>query len=78
MERMNAPEVEAVIKYGQMLLKAVSERVLTLLALLGCSCVFGYAMLYPDWMRFAGAAAFAVLVFWPCVRLEAAKKEDAQ
>lgn len=76
MERITAPEVDAVIRFAQAGLRLLSERVLTLLALAGCVSLFWWAMLYPDWMRLAGAGAFAVLVFWPCVRLEAAKKES--
>jgi hypothetical protein len=75
MDRMQAPEAQAVIEFAQTCLKVVSLRVLTLLALLGCSVMFGYAMLEPNWMRLVGAGGFALLVFWPCVRLESNRKE---
>lgn len=70
-----APEVEAVIKFSRIGLRALSERALSLTALVGCMALFGYAAVEPDWKRVAGACAFAVLVFWPLLRLEAAKKE---
>lgn len=73
---MRPPEVEAVIKFARTGLIAISERVLTLLGLLGVCAMFAYAMLNPDWFRVGGACAFAVLVFWPLMRLEAAKKEQ--
>lgn len=75
MNAMRPPEVEAVIRYAQITLAAVSERALTLLGLAGCVTMFGWAMLNPDWFRVGGACAFAILVFWPLLRLEAAKKE---
>lgn len=75
MNAMRPPEVEAVIAFARIALKAFSERVLTLLAMIGGFVLFGYVLLYPDWIRAATAAAYAVLVLWPIVRLEAAKKE---
>lgn len=75
MNAMRPPEVEAVIAFARQAMVALSERVLTLLGLLGTCAMFTYAMLNPDWLRFGGACAFAMLVFWPLMRLEAAKKE---
>lgn len=72
---MRPAEVDAVIKFARIGLQTMSERVLSVMALVGCMALFGYAAAEPDWKRVAGACAFAVLVFWPLLRLEAAKKE---
>ncbi len=73
---MRAAEVDAVIKFARIGLQSLSERALSWTALAGCMGLFGYAASEPDWKRVAGACAFAVLVFWPLLRLEAAKKEQ--
>lgn len=75
MNKMQAPEVEAVIRFAQAGLLALTDRVMTLLSLGGCIVLFGWLMHEPDWIRFAGACAFSLLVFYPLMRLEAAKKE---
>ena len=76
MDAMKPREVEAVIKFAQAGLVALSERVLTLLSLAGCVGAFGYTMLEPRWERLAAACLFALLVFWPCMRLESSKRKE--
>lgn len=75
MKTMQAPEIEAVIQFARTGLLALTDRVLTFLSLLGTMALFGWVMLEPNWIRFAGACAFALLVLWPLMRHEAAKKE---
>jgi len=76
MNKMQAPEVEAVIRFAQAGLLALTDRVFTLVSLLGTTTLFGWVMLEPNWIRLAGACAFALLVLWPLMRHEAAKKES--
>ena len=76
MNKMQAPELEAVIRFARAGLLALTDRVLTLVSLLGTTVMFGWVMLDPNWIRFAGACAFALLVLWPLMRHEAAKKES--
>jgi len=74
---MSSPhEIEAVIKFARIGLKVLSERALTWAALLGCMVSFGWALYNPDWVRVAAAVGFATLVFWPLLRLEAAKTKE--
>lgn len=75
MQNMRSAELDAVIRFAQAGLTALTDRVLTLLSLAGSVAMFGYLMLEPTWIRFAGACAFAVLVQYPLMRHEAAKKE---
>lgn len=75
MNKMMAPEIEAVIRFAQAGLLALTDRVLTVLSLLGTMSLFAWVMWEPHWIRFAGACAFALLVLWPLMRHEAAKKE---
>ncbi len=72
---VNPAEVEAVIKFARTGMQAFSERVLTFTGLLACIGVFGAVLYEPTWTRVAAGSAFAVLVFWPIVRLETRKKE---
>lgn len=75
MDQMRPAEVEAVIKFARAGLTALSERALTWTGLAGCMAAFGYAAYEPDWVRVAAACAFAVLCFWPLLKLESSKKE---
>lgn len=75
MSDMRPAEVDAVIRFAQIGLRTLSERALTWTALAGCMASFGYAAMEPDWIRVGGACAFAVLVFWPLLKLETLRKD---
>ena len=76
MESMRPVEVEAVIRFAQTGLRVLSERLLTLLALVGALGAFAWVMVAPDWIRASSAACYAVLVLWPCIRLESSKQKE--
>lgn len=78
MNTMRPAELEAVIRYARAVTTVASERILTYLGFLAASAIFGFAMWEPDWKRAATASLFAVLVYWPAVRLESAQKQAAQ
>lgn len=48
----------------------LNARLFTLLGTLLAAAMFGWVLWQPDWIRFAGACAFALLVFWPLQRME--------
>lgn len=52
----------------------LNARLFTLVGLLFCAVGFGWVMWMPDWVRLAGACAFALLVFWPLQRMEARRE----
>lgn len=59
-------------------LRALSERILSMMALLmtfGLAC---WAMYDPNWQRDGIAAFFAVAVFLPCVWRDRRKDENSQ
>lgn len=72
---MRPAEVDAVIKFARIGLQALSERVLTFTGMLACIGIFGWALYDGAWAATATASAFAVLVYWPAVRLESKRKE---
>ena len=72
---MRPAEVDAVIKFARMGMQTLSERALTYVGLLASIGIFGWAIYDGAWSATATACAFAVLVFWPLVRLESKKKE---
>lgn len=75
MDKIQAPEIEAMVRFARAGLLALSERVLTLLGLIMSFSLAGWSMLEPTWQRGAIVAAFAILVYWPLVRLETKRKE---
>lgn len=72
---MQTPEILAVIRFAQVLLRVVSERLLLILGMVICAVLFGWVMLAPDWIRVAGACAFAILVYLPIVRQDRAQQQ---
>ena len=75
MESMKAAEIDAVIKFAMNGLRMLGTRILTLLSLAGAITLFAYASVTPDWIRVAGAALYAVLVYWPAMKLETKQGE---
>ena len=52
----------------------LNARLFTLAGLCMAFILFGWVMLTPDWIRFAGACAFSLGVFWPLQRMEARRE----
>jgi hypothetical protein len=48
----------------------INARLFTLLGALLAWALFGWVLWQPDWIRFAGACAFALMVFLPLQRME--------
>lgn len=70
---MNAPELEAIIKFGQIGIRTLATRVLTFVGFIACAAAFGVALWLPTWERATIASLFALLVYWPLIRLETRK-----
>ncbi len=64
------PELIALARFCQAALIMLNARMFTLLGMLLCAGLFAWTMLDPHWIRFAGACAFAVLVYIPVQRME--------
>lgn len=73
---MKPAEIQAVVQFARVALKVVSERSLTLLGMVICAVLFGWVLMAPDLIRLAAASLFAMIVYWPLVRLEKAKQEQ--
>jgi hypothetical protein len=71
-------EIEAIIKFAMVGAKIMAERVLTILGFLACAGAFGYALYAPNWERATIASLFAVLVYWPLVRMEKRKQAESE
>lgn len=59
-------------------LRVLTDQLLTTVALLICGVLFGWVLYAPDWIRLAGASAFAILVYLPLVRAEARKQQPQE
>lgn len=64
------PELLALTRFCQAALIMLNARMFTLLGMCLCAALFGWTMLDPHWIRFAGACAFAGLVYLPALRME--------
>ncbi len=64
-------ELVMIANVAQSLMLVLNARLFTLLGMFFCAAAFGWTMWQPDWIRFAGACAFSVLVYWPVTRMEA-------
>lgn len=64
-------EVMIVARVAQAMLLVINARLFTLLGMFFCAAGFGWVLWEPNWIRAFGACAFAVLVYWPLVRMEA-------
>ncbi len=63
-------ELMVIARVASAALTILNARLFTLLGMLLCAAAFGYVLWQPDWIRFAGACAFAALVYLPIVKLE--------
>jgi len=63
-------ELIRLARFCQAALLLLNARMFTLLGMLLSACLFGWVLWQPDWIRFAGAVAFAILVFMPLQRME--------
>ena len=67
---MEAADIQAVIKFGQLGLQILAKRILTYFGFIACAGVFGVAMWLPSWERAVTASLFALLVYWPILKHE--------
>ena len=67
-----APELKAVIQFVTIAQQVLALRILTYLGFIAATCLFGVALWLPSWERAVTASAFAVLCYWPLIRLERA------
>ena len=73
---IGAKEVEALVRFARAGLHTLSERVLTYVSLCACIGIFGWALYDGAWAATATACAFAVLVFWPVLKLESTRTKE--
>ncbi len=73
-DRLVPMQVVALAKFCRAAMLILNARLFTLVGLIFCAVGFGWVMWQPDWVRFAGACAFALLVFWPLQRMEARRE----
>jgi hypothetical protein len=61
----------------KLLLQILADRALLFLTLILNFCLFGYAVLYPDNLRFATAGLFSITVFIPVLKLRGGQNAQA-
>lgn len=71
MKNLMPQEMVAIARITQALMVILNARLFTLLGMALCASGFGWVLWQPDWIRAFAACAFAVLVYWPLVRMEA-------
>ncbi len=67
------PELIALTRFCQAALIMLNARMFTLLGMVMCAGAFAWVLLDPHWIRFAGACAFAALVYLPVLSMERAR-----
>lgn len=73
-EQLIPMQVVALAKFCRAAMLILNARLFTLAGLVMSFCLFGWVMWEPDWIRFAGAVAFSLGVFWPLQRMEARRE----
>ena len=71
-------EIQAILTAASVAKKLIAPRVLTLLGFFACGALFGYALWVPNWERAVIASLFAVLVYWPLVRMEKRRQAEPE
>ena len=70
------PQIVALARFSQAALIMLNARMFGATALICSAAAFAYVLYAPDDIRLAGACAFALLVLWPCLRLETQRRES--
>lgn len=71
-------DVARLAAFSRLALTALNARMLTLGAFLSATALFSWVLWQPDWLRFAGACAYALLVLWPLQRADMARIAAAE
>jgi hypothetical protein len=69
-------QAKMVLLYIHAGMRVLSARVVLLLAMLLTFGLFAWAMYLPGWERITAATIFAVLIFLPATRIDAAQSRD--
>lgn len=72
---LGAAQVIALAAFARAAMMVLTARILTLLSMLLSAGGFAWVLVDPHVIRLAAACAFALLVFWPCQRLEREHRE---
>ncbi len=75
-ENLVPPQIIALARFCQAALIILNARLMMLLAMLLAAGLFAWTMADPHWIRFAGACAFALLVFLPAYTLESKRRKE--
>lgn len=67
-------ELMMLVRFCNAALIILNARLFTLLGAVMSFILFGWVLWQPDWIRFAGACAFALFCFLPLQRMEARKE----
>ena len=70
MKYLMPQELVIVANVTRAMMGVINARLFTLLGMVLAACLFGWVMWQPDWIRFAGAGAFAIFVYLPAQRME--------
>jgi len=75
-KRMEADVLKVLIKYVKVGVVVIQTRILALIGLLLCAGATAWTLAEPSWERVAASSLFAVLAYWPVIRLE--RKSNGQ
>ena len=70
-----APELKAVVQFVTIAQQVLAIRALTYIGFVAAFVLFGYALWVPSWERAVISGLFAVLCYWPVLRLERGKPQ---
>lgn len=75
-EAMLPPEIIMLTRFCRAALIILNARLMMLLAMLLAAGMFAWTLADPHWIRFAGACAFALMVFLPAYALESKRRKE--
>jgi hypothetical protein len=73
---MDAQVLAALVRYVKVGLVILNTRIMILIGMLLCAGSTAWTLFDPTWERVVSTALFAMLVFWPVIRLERVKNDS--
>ncbi len=70
LQHLAPAQLIALVRFCAAAMGILNARLFTLVGLLLCAGGFAWALYAPTWERVTAAVAFAILGYWPLIRIE--------